>query len=123
MKRFLTFVAGAAALLGGVSQTFAAPVATYDVTCGSSILTVGTYSRDRDVSVSVVYDHGDWRVVHTLSNGHVYERGEQYDLADASNARNITWTGNHAMKRSVERRARTEGVTATNSFAAPPNRR
>jgi hypothetical protein len=50
------------------------------------------------VRVSVVYDHGAWRVVHTLSNGHVYERGVQYELGDATTSFNDgstkpTWTG------------------------------
>ena len=44
---------------------------------------MGTYSRDRDVSVHAVYDHGYWRVQHTLSNGHVYDRGVQYSINDA----------------------------------------
>ena len=70
----------------------------YSATCGPSILSVGTYSKDRDVRVSVVYDHGAWRVVHTLSNGHVYERGVQYDLRDQTSSFNDgttkpTWTG------------------------------
>lgn len=70
----------------------------YSATCGASILSVGTYSKDRDVRVSVVYDHGAWRVVHTLSNGHVYERGVQYDLRDQTSSFNDgttkpTWTG------------------------------
>jgi hypothetical protein len=70
----------------------------YSATCGPSILSVGTYSKDRDVRVSVVYDHGAWRVVHTLSNGHVYERGLQYDLRDQTSSFNDgttkpTWTG------------------------------
>jgi hypothetical protein len=70
----------------------------YSATCGPSILSVGTYSKDRDVRVSVVYDHGAWRVVHTLSNGHVYERGVQYELGDATTSFNDgstkpTWTG------------------------------
>jgi Aspartyl protease len=70
----------------------------YSATCGSSILSVGTYSKDRDVRVSVVYDHGAWRVAHTLSNGHVYERGVQYDLRDQTSSFNDgttkpTWTG------------------------------
>src|SRR5260370_42327914 len=70
---------------------------SYSASCGSSVLTVGSYSRDRDVRVSVVYDHGAWRVVHTLSNGHVYERGVQYDLRDQTSSFNDgttkpTWT-------------------------------
>ena len=70
----------------------------YSTTCGPSILSVGTYSKDRDVRVSVVYDHGAWRVVHTLSNGHIYDRGMQYDLHDATSSFNDgstmpTWTG------------------------------
>jgi clan AA aspartic protease (TIGR02281 family) len=56
----------------------------YSETCGSSVLNVGTYSRDRDVSVHAVYDHGYWRVLHTLSNGHVYDRGVQYSIDDAT---------------------------------------
>jgi hypothetical protein len=54
----------------------------YSETCGSSVLNVGTYSRDRDVSVHAVYDHGYWRVQHTLSNGHVYDRSVQYAIND-----------------------------------------
>jgi hypothetical protein len=70
----------------------------YSATCGPSILSVGTYSKDRDVRVSVVYDHGAWRVVHTLSNGHVYERGVQYALRDQTSSFNDgttkpTWAG------------------------------
>ena len=47
---------------------------------------------------SEVYDHGAWRVVHTLSSGHVYERGVQYDLRDATASFNDgstkpTWIG------------------------------
>jgi clan AA aspartic protease (TIGR02281 family) len=69
----------------------------YSETCGSSVLLVGTYSRDRDVSVHAVYDHGYWRVQHTLSNGHVYDRGVQYAINDTTTlgADGIytSWTG------------------------------
>jgi hypothetical protein len=94
MKSILITGVSAVRLLCSIgSAANAAPVATYDVTCGASILLVGAYSRDRDVNVTVVYDRGAWRIVHTLSNGHVYERGVQYDLADTSNASNLMWTG------------------------------
>ena len=74
----------AAALLCGVALPAHAANAYYSETCGSSVLTVGTYSRDRDVSVHAVYDHGYWRVLHTLSNGNVYDRGVQYAIQDAT---------------------------------------
>ena len=74
----------AAALLCGVALPAYAANAYYSETCGSSVLTVGTYSRDRDISVHAVYDHGYWRVIHTLSNGHVYDRGVQYAVSDAT---------------------------------------
>ena len=92
----------AAALLStslvGVSLPAHAADVYYSETCGSSVLQVGTYSRDRDVSVNVVYDHGYWRVLHTLSNGHVYDRSAQYSIKDATlvgsdNLVYIQWDG------------------------------
>jgi hypothetical protein len=91
--------AGCAIIAGlylAASPARAADVAYYE-TCGPSTLSVGSYSKERDVSVSIVYDHGFWRVVHTLSNGHVYERARQYSLSDATTlaADGIytSWTG------------------------------
>jgi hypothetical protein len=76
-------------LLAAVAVVALAPAAHaapayYSETCGSSVLTVGTYSKDRDISVHAAYDNGAWRVVHTLSNGHVYDRGVQYAMSDAT---------------------------------------
>jgi clan AA aspartic protease (TIGR02281 family) len=83
MNRMLS-AAFVAATLAGVSAPAHAANVYYNETCGASVLSVGTYSKDRDVNVTVVYNNGGWRVVHTLSNGHVYERGLQYDLSDAT---------------------------------------
>ena len=82
----------AAIVVGSSNYAHAAPT-TYEVTCGASTLAVGTYSRDRDVSVAVYYNHGGWSIAHTLNNGHVYERNEQYDLIDTTSGSTLTWTG------------------------------
>ncbi|MFZ0605555.1 MAG: retropepsin-like aspartic protease [Roseiarcus sp.] len=87
----------AAALLCGVALPAHAADVDYSETCGSSVLLVGSYSKDRDVSVHAVYDHGYWRVLHTLSNGRVYDRGVQYAMSDTTTlgADGIytSWTG------------------------------
>ena len=73
----------AALALSNANAAHAASV-LYSETCGSSTLTVGDYSKDRDVSVHATYDNGAWTVIHTLSNGHVYDRGVQYATSDAT---------------------------------------
>jgi hypothetical protein len=93
MKKLLAAALLSTSLVGVSLPAHAAPFATYDVSCGASVLIIGTYSPNRDVNVSVVYDHGSWRVVHTLNNGDVYERGVQYDIADTSNASQLMWAG------------------------------
>jgi clan AA aspartic protease (TIGR02281 family) len=93
VKKLLAAALLSTSLVGVSLPAHAAPFATYDVSCGASVLIIGTYSPNRDVNVSVVYDHGSWRVVHTLNNGDVYERGVQYDIADTSNTFRLMWAG------------------------------
>ena len=68
-----------------------------EISCEAPRVLLGdeTFDRNPVVSVDITYvpeDHS-WRVFHTLRNGLVVSRSEQYAIMDASNRSKIQWQG------------------------------
>ena len=96
MKRLMTTVA-ALALLTTTAQA-------YEVTCGAPRMLFTTdNSPDTNpvIGVEVRYEPQDhqWRVFHTLRDGRVVSRSEQYSMTDASTDTYAQWQGSHGKMR------------------------
>jgi gag-polyprotein putative aspartyl protease len=70
------------------SAALAASLATpahatyFSESCGPPIISIGAAGKTWVTSVHVIYDAGDWHVVHQLSNGTYVDRGNQYAISD-----------------------------------------
>ena len=76
----------------------------YEVTCGAPRMLFNT-DRSPDlnpvVGVEVRYEPSEhqWRVFHTLADGRVVSRSEQYSITDASDTNIAQWSGSHGKMR------------------------
>jgi len=83
---------------------FTTSASAYEVTCGAPRMVFTTdYSPDTNpvVGVEVRYEPQDhaWRVFHTLRDGRVVSRSEQYSITDSSSDNFAQWQGSHAKMR------------------------
>ena len=96
MKKLL-MTAAALALLSTTAHA-------YEVTCGAPQMLFNT-DRSPDlnpvvnVEISYVPQEHQWRVFHTLRDGRVVSRSEQYSITDASDNNTAQWQGSHGKMR------------------------
>jgi hypothetical protein len=90
----LALIAGAVAVLGGSANSEALKpfFGAADLTCGPPRFFLGTPGRGpKVVSTTVVHDEGHWGVRHTMEDGRVYSRVDQYYVQEATGEHGLSW--------------------------------
>jgi hypothetical protein len=89
MKRSLLLAAATLVL-------FSTAASAFELNCGAPHVALGDEPDNNPVvrvDIKYVPDDHSWRVFHTLRNGLVVSRSEQYAITDASNDRKTQWQG------------------------------
>jgi len=86
-KILLTAVCLTGVLLSGGAH------AALDITCDEPRVIYGATGSNPVVQVDVVYDEGEWSVVHYLASGRRISRRQQYAMRDTSDDVATQWRG------------------------------